>query len=138
MTDKRLLGNRLATAEMRRQEWFVTVPDGVGIDDVIQPEFWTNVTHKLTPYDLIEIGCDSCAWRLHVVVADTWTGGARVIELCRTEMTGAVESATEANGLKVQWRGPNSRWCVMDAAGQVISSGWPSKEDARLQTVNAA
>lgn len=140
MTDqKKLLANRFSLAEMRRQQFLATVPDHMTIEDALAPEFWVHVAAKVRPYDEIIVGRDDCAWRLSLVVADTWSGGVRVIEVGRCEMTGALEKSTEeANGLKVQWRGPNARWSVLDAAGQVLHSGFANKDDALAATLNAA
>ncbi|GLI92994.1 hypothetical protein [Methylocystis echinoides] len=139
MTDKRLLANRFSLAEMRRQQFLATVPDHVTIDDVLVPEFWVHVAAKVRPYDEIIVGRDDCTWRLSLVVADVWSGGVKVVELSRVELVGALEKSTEeANGLRVQWRGPNARWSVMDAAGQVLHSGFANKDDALAATINAA
>ncbi|CAJ0854104.1 hypothetical protein AMST5_00708 [freshwater sediment metagenome] len=139
MTDKRILANRVALAEMVRQQWFVTCPDHMTPDDVLQPEFWAHVASRFRPYDEVTVGNDACAWRLHLCVADVWSAGVRMIELSRAELAGALEKSTEeANGLKIQWRGPNARWSVLDAAGQVLQSGFAKKEDALAQTINAA
>jgi hypothetical protein len=139
MTDKRILANRVVLAEMVHQRWFVTCPDHMTPDDVLQPEFWAHVASHFRPYDEVTVGNDACAWRLSLVVADVWSAGVRMIELSRAELAGALEKSTEeANGLRIMWRGPAAKWSVMDAAGQVISSGWPSKDTALAQTINAA
>lgn len=139
MTDKKLLSARMGLAETRRQEWFATCPDDVAIDDVLAPEFWSHVAAKVKPYDTITVGWDDCAWRLSLLVCDAWSGGVKVIELSRAEMAGALEKSTEeANGLRVMWRGPNARWSVLDAAGQVLHSGYATKEAALSMTINAA
>jgi hypothetical protein len=139
MTNKKLLSARLALAESRRNIWFATVPDDVTIDDALAPGFWAHVAARLRAYDEIVVGRDDCTWRISLVVADAWSGGAKVIELQRTEMAGALEKSTEeANGLRVQWRGPNARWSVLDAAGNVLHSGYATKEAARSMTINAA
>lgn len=139
MTDKRILANRVVLAEMVRQEWFATCPDHMTPEDVLQPEFWAHVASRFRPYDEVIVGNDACGWRISLVVADVWSAGVRMIELSRVELAGALEKSTEeANGLRIMWRGPNAKWSILDAAGQVLQSGFANKEDALAHTLNAA
>lgn len=97
----------------------------------MKPEFWQHVASHLKPYDEIIVATDSCAWRLDLLVADVWHCGARAVELSRTDMTGhEEEDESVGDDLRIKWRGPVSKWCVVRTDGVILRGGLPDKNVA--------
>ncbi len=135
--DKALLGRRFGMAEAKRNIFFATVEEHVAPEDVLRPSFWAHTSGPMRPYDEIIVAVDSCAWRLHLLVRDAWHGGAAVIELSRHDMQSDEEITNqEAVDLRVQWRGPQVKWCVVRKDGVIVQANLPDKGTA-LQNLAA-
>jgi hypothetical protein len=126
-----LLQRRFQLAESQRSEFFATVEEHIKPDDVLNPGFWRHVVSQLRPYDEIVVASDSCEWRMHLLVADVWHAGARCVELSRHDMRGeSEEDRSVGNDLRVKWRGPVGRWCVVRSDGVALKSGLADKNIA--------
>ncbi len=138
MTDApALLQRRFTLAEQTRAIYFATVEESIRPEDVLLPDFWRHVASGLRPYDEVIVATDSCAWRLSLLVADVWHCGARVVELNRTDMTAEDEGGNDvADDLRVKWRGPVNRWCVVRTDGVILRGGLDNKNMA-LETLAA-
>ncbi|MGJ0533832.1 hypothetical protein [Methylocystis sp.] len=138
MTDApALLQRRFQIAEHMRAIYFVTVEESIKPEDVLRPDFWLHVASQLKPYDLIEVAVDSCEWRMELVVCDVWHCGARVAELNRIDMAGKEEEDQSVGAdLRVKWRGPVNKWCVVRADGVILRGGLDNKNTA-LETLTA-
>jgi hypothetical protein len=138
MTDApALLQRRFQLAEHTRTIYFVTVEQLVKPEDVLKSDFWQHVASQLRPYDEIIVATDSCEWRLSLLVADVWHCGARVVELSRHDMTAEDEGGNDvADDLRVKWRGPVHRWCVVRTDGVIMRGGLDNKNTA-LETLAA-
>ncbi|MGD9540812.1 hypothetical protein [Methylocystis sp.] len=125
MTDApALLQHRFQTAETQRNVWFATVETNIQAEDVLKPDFWRHLSGQIQPYDVIEVGVDSCEWRLELLVCDVWHQGCRVVELGRIEMGGQeVEDQSAGDDMRARWRGPVNKWCVVRIADGVVLKG---------------
>ncbi|WP_292534065.1 hypothetical protein [Methylocystis sp.] len=137
MTDTpALLQRRFALAEHMRAIYFVTVEESIKPEDVLRPDFWRHVASQLKPYDLIDVAVDSCAWRMELLVADVWHCGARVVEMSRVDMTAEGEGGNDvADDLRVQWRGPVNKFCVVRASDKVILKGGLDNKNTALENL---
>ncbi len=127
-SDVALLHARFSLADHKRNVWFATVEERVNPEDVLAPSFWRHVAGNMRPYDEIVIACDSCEWRKHLLVVDVWHANAKVIELSHHDMKGDEETTNmEAVELRVQWRGPQLKWCVVRKDGVVVKGNLPDK-----------
>jgi hypothetical protein len=126
-----LLQRRFQLAEHTRAIYFVTVEESIKPEDVLQPDFWRHVASQLKPYDEIIVATDSCEWRMELLIADVWHCGARVVELGRTDMTGQEElDQSVGDDLRVKWRGPVNKWCVVRTDGVILRANLPDKNSA--------
>ena len=139
MTDTpALLQRRFALAEHTRAIYFATVEESIKPEHVLQPDFWRHVASQLRPYDEIIVATDSCAWRMELLVCDVWHCGARVVELSRVDMTAEGEGGNDvADDLRVQWRGPVNKFCVVRASDKVILKGGLENKNTALETLAA-
>ncbi len=98
----------------------------------MSPGFWKHVVGQLRPYDMIEVANDDCSFRAQLIVADVWHAGARVVEISRVDMTGGQhEDESLGDDLRVKWRGPVNKWCVIRAAdGVILRANMPDKNVA--------
>ncbi|WP_018405922.1 hypothetical protein [Methylocystis rosea] len=138
MTDTpALLQRRFQLAEHTRTIYFVTVEQLVKPEDVLKPDFWRHVASQLRPYDEIIVATDSCEWRMQLLVCDVWHCGARVVELSRFDMSGQEEEdQTVGDDLRVKWRGPVNKWCVVRTDGVILRGGLDNKNVA-METLAA-
>ncbi len=110
---------RLAESELSIH--FVTVEESIKPDDVLDSDFWKHVASQMRPYDEIIVATDSCDWRMELLVADVWHCGARVVEVSRIDMASQEAGGSDvADDLRVKWRGPVNKWCVVRASDSVI------------------
>ncbi len=74
---------------------------------------------------------------MELLVADAWHQGCRVVELNRVDMAGQEEEdQSVGDDLRVKWRGPVNRWCVVRADGVIMRGGLDNKNTA-LETLAA-
>jgi hypothetical protein len=139
MTDApAILLRRFQLAESQRSQFFATVEETLTPEDVLKPDFWRHAVSQLRPYDEIIVATDSCEWRLLLLVADVWHAGARVVELSRHDMTGETEEdESVGNDLRVRWRGPVHRWCVVRSSDGVALKAGLADKNIALQALAA-
>lgn len=139
MTDTpALLQRRFALAEHMRAIYFVTVEESIKPEDVLRPDFWRHVASQLKPYDLIEVAVDSCEWRMQLLICDVWHCGARVIEMNRFDMSGQEEEdQSVGDDLRVKWRGPVNKWCVVRTSDGVILRAGLETKNVALENLSA-
>jgi hypothetical protein len=132
MTDApAILQRRFQLAEHTRAIYFVTVETHIKPEDVLKPDFWRHVASQLRPYDEIVVATDSCEWRMELLVCDVWHCGVRVVEQNRVDMTAEEEGGNDvADDLRVKWRGPVNRWCVVRTDGVIMRGGLENKNTA--------
>jgi hypothetical protein len=132
MTDApAILQRRFQLAEQTRAIYFVTVETHIKPEDVLNPDFWRHVASQLRPYDEIIVATDSCEWRMELLVCDVWHCGVRVVERSRVDMTAEEEGGNDvADDLRVKWRGPVNRWCVVRTDGVIMRGGLDNKNVA--------
>ncbi len=133
MTDEiTLLQRRFALAEHARAVYFATVEQHITPENVLQPGFWRHIASQLKPYDEVVVANDDCSWRMQLVVADAWHNGARLVELSRADMAGKEEEDLSlGDDLRVRWRGPVNKWCVVRTSdGVILRANLPDKNVA--------
>lgn len=122
---------RWRLAESERSIYFVTVEESIKPDDVLDSDFWRHLASQMRPYDEIIVATDSCEWRMELLVADVWHCGARVVEVSRVDMkSDAPAGADVADDLRVKWRGPVNKWCVVRTDGVILRGGLDNKNTA--------
>jgi hypothetical protein len=135
LSNESLLESRFDLAEHKRNVWFATVPDGVEPQDLLEQTFWAHVAQRLRPLDLIEVVNDSCQWRVELLCEEAWFNGARVSQLGRHDLSPLAEPELTQD-LRIQWRGPHSKFCMVRRDGVLVKDKIPTREVA-LQHLTA-
>lgn len=124
-----ILESRVDLAEHKRNIWFASAPLGVEPEHLLAEGYWAVVARQLRPLDEIICTSDECKWRVVLLVEDAWNTGARVQELSRQKLM-VTEDSVNDQGLRIQWRGPHAKWCVVRKDGATMKEGLPSREIA--------
>lgn len=110
----KLQDRALLPAEFARQSWRVTPPSGVGIDEVLEPDYWANVASKLTPHDVVEVVPEDGAFYARLFVVSTGKLSAKMQKLEHVTFSGSQKKATKAaiGEYEVKFSGPSAKWRV--------------------------
>lgn len=138
MTDKKLCAaggvtpKRDCTADYRHM-----VPDGVTLDDVLNPEYWRNVTKELgwsitknkKSYNGVECIAVDGSWECYLRVMDVDTGYAKVRLLWKYEDVSVVTGATGLpKGHKLEH--VDDGWRVLGPNNDIVARDHATKADA--------
>lgn len=115
-------------------------PSGTTADDLVLPEFWGHVAHRMGEGDLIHVRCvdNSFYAELLVITAtkkDVTRDGLEVdrakVELLRFLPLGR-EVAPETGALTVEWRGDSDRWVAVNKkTNEPLKTHFPDRESAQ-------
>lgn len=132
----------LQLAEHPRNLWHVTVPPGIPIGSLSNPEFWAHCT-KLRAYDKIECRAQDNAWYAELVVAKVTKNAASVWVVLYADLRPQPANAETAADYKVEFGGAH-KWRVIRLHDkEVVHKGEPDEGaaqawlDAHLKTVEA-
>ncbi len=134
-----LIENSFKLAEYERHIFTIQPEPGVTVEDIVKPEYWSNVAKNLTQGALIEARAKDGAYFAQLYVANVDKRGLvpqiRVVLLQKYDLNAALVKATktakETGTYKVVWRGDNAKHTVtLVASNEVIKDGFPSKKDA--------
>lgn len=102
-------------------------------EDVLHSEYWSHVAsdRKLRPNDVFEVRNETGAWGIDVMVTETGGRHVMVRELRRIEVDAPTEAVGSLSSVKVAWKGPHNKHCVIrNSDGGVIKDGFSAKADA--------
>lgn len=119
-------------AEFTRNVWSVTVPPGVPMQSVLDPEFWGHCATKFKVYDKIEVRAQDNKWYAELVVSKVERLAVRVWCILHSDLSSqvAVAPKLESAAYGVSHGGPQKWRVVRLSDKQVVHHGEPSKEDA--------
>jgi hypothetical protein len=115
-----VIDQRMKSAEYERNVWVVNAEHGTIVNDVLEPAYWAHVAQKLRPYDRIEVRVDSGEWLLELMVLGCDRNWARVHVLHRYELGPVEAELPAAQKHKVEWKGPQLKWCVIRVSDSEI------------------
>lgn len=125
---------RMKPTDYEVTDFSITVPQEVGLDDVLEPEFFANVAPKLTPYSKIRVRTDDGTWYAELLVIAVGRVWARTVPLLFQQLTNNDVDITEADRsdkYRVMFRGPHLKWCVVHREdGSVLHEQHESKREA--------
>ncbi len=128
-----LIEPRLKVAADERGWWVVNAEQGTTINDVLEPVFWSYIASKLRPYDRIEVRVDTGEWMLELMVLSCDRMWARVKVLHQYDLGPVETEMPQAQKHRVEWKGPQLKWCVIrNADSEIILKGF-DKADAFVQ-----
>lgn len=123
-----LMPARMSHAEFVRQDWVATAEEGTTIEDVLNPNYWSNMSAQMKPYDRIEVRVDTGEWLLELLVMNTDRNWASVVVLHQHDLQPEDAAADVPNDFEPKFRGPMHKWCVMRKADkEVLESKLESK-----------
>lgn len=133
---QRLPNSRLVQAEYARNVYVATLEAGT-LQNVLEDElFWAHVGNKLKSWDRIEIRCEDFSWMAEAVVRAAGMNFAQIEVLWVKELGPRALSKETAEAVaegvplfKVQWKGPQNKFCVIRTKDKkIVKDGLPSQE----------
>ena len=111
--------------------FFVTVPQGTLVADLLDPSFWAHVAARLKPNMRLEVVPEDREYyaELFVVAADVNRASVVLMRQVRLE----AESLPQAeSGFDLKFRGPNYKWSVVRRSDKkVVNDGFEEKAAAQ-------
>lgn len=115
---------RLKSAEYERSWWIVNAAEGTQVSDVLEPVYWSFIADRLRPYDRIEVRVDTGEWLLDLLVLGCDRAWARVAVLHKYDLGPVEAEMPAAQKHRIEWKGPQLKWCVIrNADSEIIAKG---------------
>jgi hypothetical protein len=121
--------------EYMRVSYTVNLEAGIMPEDLLKPSFWSNVSYKLKPLDLVEVRAEDGSYYGQLLVRDRGRSWAKVEYLPGFPML--FKDITEVPAMVVDeysivWKGPQYKFRVMRISdNHVMKDGFTDKEAAR-------
>lgn len=124
--------DRFKLAEHERNMFAIVPPHGTPLEALLEPSFWANVARFLQPWDHIEVRAEDGTYWCELLVMDSGNGWAKVQTLSHVELDAvAVGAQTEDHGLRVEWKGPHKKHCVIRESDKaMLKDGFSKKAEA--------
>lgn len=125
--------SRMKECEFERTVYTITAHENTEPDDLLKPEYWTNVAEKFKPFDKVEARADDGSWYAEYLVMETSRRWTRMHLLAAHNLTTADVSLTQVKlgEFGIEWKGPARKFCVIRLADQeMIHEGEASKAGA--------
>lgn len=134
---RKLIIPRFKQAEYERTPWRASIEAGIGIDDVLRPEFWSHVAAKMKPYDIVEVVAEDGAYYAELLVLSCDRLWAKVQVKTFMELNGPqvdpLLTSPLASGYKVEYKGPTLKHCVIRLSdNEIVQKEIARKADAEV------
>lgn len=127
--------SRLIQTEYANQAWTLTVEAKTTMEDVLKPEFFSNVAIKMRPYDRVHVRVDTGDWYAEVLVVSCGRAWAKVIKLLEVKLVDANADAMADDVLDkytIEHRGAHLKFCVVRRSDkEPIKENCASKAEAQ-------
>jgi hypothetical protein len=104
---------RMGLAEQLRQDWVVNAEEGTSVEEVLDPQYWAHMAMHLQPMDRIDVRAETGDWLLELLVINTGRNWAQMHLLARHDLVKRAETMPASVKHRVEWKGPQLRWCVI-------------------------
>ena len=122
---------RMSLAEQVRQDWVVNAEFGTTVADVLDPQYWAHMASQMQAWDRIDVRLETGEWLLELLVINTGRNWAQVHLLKQHDLEQRSETMPAAQKHKIEWKGPQHKWCVIRLAdSEMIQRELASKEAA--------
>lgn len=147
MTSLKLTPNqqRVNLAEYRRQEWVVTPEAGVTLQNLLDPTFWSHVSGRMKPMDIVEVFIEDGSAYYRMMVTSCNRIAANLIVLYSKDLTAEEQEtfntpvASAANNYEAKWQGPAEKWIVLRTKDKAkVKTGFGSREEAEAHIKDLA
>lgn len=126
---------RFALDEYQNANYTLTVETGTTLEDVLVPDFLSNVAPKLRPYDRIRVRVDSGEWYAELLVLSCGRVWAKMVPIFVLDLTVSAVDQVAAGALDqfyIKHRGPHLGWCVIRAKdNEPLKEQCSSKREAQ-------
>lgn len=121
---------RLDPTEFRTATYFHDPVNGVTLEDIQQPAYWSHVARQLSPGSKIEVMAQDGSYYALLLVVTKGRAEVAVEVLFAKELDGmAVEEDDPA--YIVEWKAPALKWCVIRTAdNEIVADKFPHKSHA--------
>lgn len=124
--------NTLQTAEHFVTTWHVTVSPDMPFDEVLKPDYWTNVARKMRPHQRVIVDCEDGSYTATLFVRSAQRLSAHVEVISKSEFgkadTGPVDGKS---GFEIKWAGPSHKHRIIRKSdNEVIQHGFETPEAA--------
>lgn len=120
----------LVIAESHRVEHFITLPEGMQLEDLSLPEVWGAVAHKLHVHDTVEVSDAKSTFWAELLVREVGKSHAEVTILRKVDLKPLYETSDDLPlGHSVRFIGSKQRWSIF-RGNQIIKTGFNSKGEA--------
>jgi hypothetical protein len=133
----------LRTMEHSVTRYHHTAEIGTAPEEVLEPAYWTHVAKSLRPGDEIVVTAPDYSWRSELLVRDADRTSASVMVISHKQFdkreAKPLTPTSNTDAMVPVWRGPTHKWsAVRQSDGEIIKTGFASKEDAVLWISNHA
>ena len=127
--------SRMKECEFERTVYTCTTHENTSPEDLLKPEYWTNVAEKFKPFDKVEARADDGSWYAELLVLETSRRWTRMHMLAAHNLTTQDVSLTQSKlqEFAVEFKGPHRKHCVIRISDQeIIHEGESTKAGAHL------
>ena len=130
---RKILPKGFHEASYRQTTWIAVPAAEDTFDDVLKPEYWSNITGQIKPDDIILVKPEMRDYFAELIVEDATGVSVTVSVLRKIERA---DNSTDANakaGFDVRWVAPTVKFCVFRLSdGARVSEGHGTKQAAWL------
>lgn len=135
---RHLLPTRKLLADYARGNYFLKVPPGVSLDDLMDPDFWQHLAAGLKVDARLEVVSEDGTIDADLRVIAIDPRGAWVqMRLLRVYVAQESKEVREAplgtpdnEGYRVEWAGPSHRFRIIAPGGEIVEKNIPDKTTA--------
>lgn len=121
----------IKTIDFEVQVWSHVAEVGVGLEDILKPDYWTHVASRFKPGSRIDVQSADGSWYALLIVRAASRLEAITQALIYTELGAATPVTSEESPYEVKWRGPAKRFGVIRKEdGGVMIDELQTKESA--------
>jgi hypothetical protein len=126
---------RCAETAYVNNNWTITVETGVTLENILEPEFLSNMASQMHPYDRICVRTDDGDWYAELLILScgrTWVKAIKLMEIQLTPVDVVPLDAEGADKYRIMNRGPHLQFCVIRKVdGATIKEQLPSRLTAQ-------
>lgn len=123
--------SRMKLAEYERQEWIANAEFGITPEDLLQPGYWSHMAAQMNVYDHIEVRAEDGAWIAELLVIQVDRNWAKVMIRNIYDLVPADTLPPAVAMHKVEWKGPQHRFCVIRLSdSEIVKGSFQTKDEA--------
>ena len=116
-------------------EWKITTPMGVSVEQVMDESYWANVSMHLKTGDIIEVMPDNGAWELSLRVLGSGPMYSHVIKRWFINLEPATPKVKLPSRYKIEHAGAHHKWRFL-RDGEMMKDGFETEALAQRAAAN--